>query len=189
MAEFEKVLIQSGSVLYTTANGFLEELIETEPTAALFQTYGADVLPEWEIIKRLINPQVLLWNSSTETIPTATAKMTALPPSQIITSESATITGTTAVSVESVLIEYEGNPLFSCSFDGGNTWEIFDGSAWVIISNETTGMTANEFMAITTQQWASSLFAFDSIAVRFLLSNAEDKVYEILIKYTQKEEE
>lgn len=192
MAEFEKVLVKSGGVLYSTANNTLEALTETEATALLFQAYGADTLPEWELISALTNPEILLWNSSEETTPSATAIMTATPLPQLVMGESALIANSTAAGVENVAVVCKGNPLFSCSFNGGDTWCIYTNGSWVEFSDNTTGMTADEIVAITAQEWALSPFGTDGndyFSVRFLLSSAEDTVTSIYIKYTQKTEQ
>lgn len=66
-----------------------------------------------------------------------------------------------------------GKALISVSFDAGNTYEVFKGGAWRVITDEAdfiaNGMTANEINAVTSSNWKNARGSSDKMRFRYLL--------------------
>lgn len=176
----------STGVFYNVENSQLNELDGvSEITAEIIQTYGNTEIPSGELLLELQKPKLYAWQSDEEsTLPTITATLNAIPlPQTIITNEidlsNATITG-----IENVITEYTGTPVFAVSFDSGVTWEMHNGTDWVVLSGENTGMQAGTFEAITSEQWQERIEGLDSILVRFSLLSSEDSVISVTINFT-----
>lgn len=183
-ADYErKYLINANNEFYTVTNGALSKLQVTELTSQVFSLYGFDEKPTFEQLSGLVNPTVLLWNNSTEDAPSLTVKQTATPPSQtVVISKPVDLSDETIAGVEKVNTTCTGNPLYACSFNGGTTWKMFNGTNWVDADNK-SGMTANVLTSITTEQWAEILNGLESFMFRFILNTLRDSVTNIVVDF------
>ena len=180
----KKYLVRCEDVIYNIVNGNIVALSVTELTAEVFKTYGSNVAPTWEQISSLTNPDVLLWYDSEGHKPLLDAYMTAIPPAQTVMSCKVDLLHPTIKGVDFVTTEFEGAPLYSCSFNDGELWFIHDGTEWVRITDLNTGMSAESLMAITTEQWTEKVAVAESIIFRFILNTVNDKVKNITVDYT-----
>ena len=145
-----KYLIRNNDTIYTVSDGALTEVIGTL-NAQLFQTYGVEEIPSGTLLMTLSNPEVLAWNDS-DTVPTLTATVKGIPQPQVIISEEINLMDGSIKGINGVTIECKGEPIFAVSFDNKATWIIHNGTEWVSVTDELTGMTKEEFEAITMNQ-------------------------------------
>lgn len=177
-----KYLIKSNNILYTIDNNSLKELIDIPINSNSFKEYGIDFIPEWELIKNLINPSILCWTDN-DKVPTLKANVSATPPAQTIITDDIDISDESITGIEKITTEYTGDPHVACSFDGV-TWKLYNGVSWVVLSENETGMTMETLLAITTENWTQILQGLTSFKIRFTLSNKEDTVTNIIINFT-----
>ena len=181
----KKYLISNGEKYYNIVDSVLNELTDvTELTAAVFTQYGNDNIPSGDLIKTLTAPSILYWQDSDEDLPTLTASVTAIPTPQTLITDAIPITGDTVTGVESITATYAGAPLFALSVDGGTTWQMYNGEAWVVLTKDNTGMSADTMAAITTEQWTAFFSGVTEFLLRFTLSAAEDSVTNVIVDYT-----
>lgn len=150
-----KYLIRSGSTLYTVADGALSALTETEISASLFQTYGVDDLPDGSLLVGLTDPEVLYWHDSTDDPPELTLTVTGSPPvPQIVVTNTQDMSDPSILGIESVTVDASEDVLFALSFDDGTTWKAYDGTQWVTLSTENSGMNKTTMENISLEAWA-----------------------------------
>ena len=179
-----KYLIESEGAIYTVVEGSLQIVEGTEITSQMFVDSGFVEIPDPSLFLNLIDPTILYWQESEGELPNFKAVLKAAPfPQTIITSE-IDLSHSSITGVEFITVSCEGSPLFACSFDGGTTWKMHNGSVWVTLTETDTGMSAEAFSAITATQWAETVSGLDSFMIRFTLSTLEDKVTNIVVDYT-----
>ena len=130
------------------------EVVEFEElTADVFHTYGFTDFPRDVIFGRLINPTLLYWQDSDTELPVFKMSLSAVPPVQVVFSKNNEMIDSTILGIESVEVEADETTLFAFSFDGGETWKAYIDSAWVNLSEETSGMNKETVEAIGTDAW------------------------------------
>lgn len=178
-----KYLIQSDNTLYTIENNKLKVLEVTELTSDTFKTYGSETPPTFDILKVFTNPKIYCWTDDTQ--PHAlTASVKAIPPKQTIITDDIDISNSSITGIEKVTAEYTGDPHVACSFDNGITWKLYNGVAWVVLSEAETGMTMETLLAITTESWTEVIEGLASFKMRFTLATTDDTVTNIVINFT-----
>ena len=181
----EKYLIFDNGKYYNIVDNALNELTDiTELTAEVFKQYGNNDIPSGDLIKTLTAPSILYWQDSDGDLPALTASVTAIPTPQTLITDAIPITGDTITGVESITATYAGAPLFALSIDGGTTWQTYNGTAWVVLTEDNTGMSADTMAAITTEQWTAFFSGVTEFLLRFTLSAAEDSVTNVIVDYT-----
>lgn len=179
----KKYLIRSGSTIYTITDGTLTALAETEITASLFQTYGVDELPDGSLLVGLTDPEVLYWQDSTDELPDITLTVKGTPPlPQVFTSEPMDMTHESIAGISHAAVDASEDVRFAISFDGGTTWQAFDGSAWFDVSDTAPGMLASTMNAITAEQWAE-VVQLTAYRLRFWLPNVTAYVASVVMHY------
>lgn len=113
-----------------------------------------------------------------------TVTVEAVPPPQTVCTDAIDISDRSITGIESVEVEYQGTPAFALSFDGGEGWMMHNGAGWVMLSEDNTGMQAETFMGITSEQWQEQIKDTDAFLVRFTLGKPEDAVERVLIDFT-----
>ncbi len=113
-----------------------------------------------------------------------TVTVEAVPPPQTVWTGAINISDSSITGIESVTVEYKGTPLFALSFDGGGSWKMHNGTEWVMLSEGNSGMQAETFMGITSEQWQEQINNTDTIFVRFTMESMEDAVESVLIDFT-----
>ena len=175
-----KYLIESGGDYYTISGGVLTN-VGSALNAQLFTTYGLDSIPDWSDYSSLSNPSVLSW--SNEDFIDMVATTTGLPNPQTVVSAGISLTPQGSDGIDNVAITDSGSPKYAFSVDGGTTYKVWSGSAWVASSG--TDMSAADVEDLTKSEWDSLISGASFIKVRFTLSTASDAVESITITYAQ----
>ena len=160
-----KYLISDSEKYYTVVDSALSEISIAELNAQAFQDYGFDDFPDGALLIPLYAPEVLCWTDA-ETLPTLTATVKGIPQPQVIVSEEINLIDGSIKGIESVAIDCKGEPIFAVSFDKKATWIMHNGTDWVNVADEATGMTKTEFEAITTEQWQEQYEASSEMYIR-----------------------
>lgn len=178
-----KFLIRSGSTLYTITDGTLTALAETEITASLFQTYGVDDLPNGSLLVGLTDPEVLYWQDSEDELPELTMTVTGSPPvPQIVVTNTQDMSDPSILGIESVTVNASGDVLFALSFDDGTTWKAYDGTKWVTLSTENSGMNKTTMENISLEAWAEVVTSA-MYKLRFVLMDTDSYVSAVRVNY------
>ena len=178
-----KIIIRSGSTLYTVTDNTLTALTETEVTASLLQTYGVDDLPDGALLATLTDPEVLYWQDSEDELPALSMTVKGTPPlPQMFTSEPMDLTHESIAGIDHAVVDASEDVRFVISFDDGATWKAFDGSAWFDVSDTARGMAPSTMNAITAEQWAEVVRP-TAYRLRFWLPNVTAYVASVVIHY------
>lgn len=159
-----KYLIRNNDIIYTIQNDSLVEVVG-DLNAQLFIDNGVDEIPSGTLLMTLSNPEVLYWTKD-EKLPTLTATVKGIPEPQIVMSKEIDLMHGSIKGINGVTVDCKGNVLFAVSFDKKATWMMHNGTEWVAVSDELSGMTKTEFEAITTDQWQPKYEASSEMYIR-----------------------
>ena len=176
-----KYLIRDNSTIYTITDGALIELTGTL-NAQLFKDSGVDTIPDGTLLMTLSNPEVLCWKDS-DTVPTLSATVQGIPQPQVIVSEEINLMDGSIKGIESVAIDCKGEPVFAVSFDKKATWIMYDGTDWVEVADNVTGMTKAVFEAITLEQWQTKYEASSEMYIRCTLLDETQSLTSITLNF------
>lgn len=160
----KKYLVRDVNTLYTITAGSLVE-VSGELNSNLFIDNGVDTIPDGSLLMTLSNPEVLCWTDG-EKLPTLTATVNVIPEPQIVMSKEIDLMHSSIKGINGVTVDCKGNVLFAVSFDKKATWMMHNGTEWVAVSDELSGMTKAEFEAITMEQWQPKYEASSDMYVR-----------------------
>ena len=85
--------------------------------------------------------------------------------------------------IDGVSVDCKGNVLFAVSFDNKATWMQHNGTDWVDVADELTGMTELEFEAITAEQWQAKYELSSDMYIRCTLTDATQSVTSVNISF------
>lgn len=178
-----KYLIRSNSTLYTVTDGALVPLPDAEVSASLFRDYGVDELPDGSLLAGVTDPEVLYWHDSTDDLPTLSLTVTGTPPvPQVVVTDAQDMSDSTILGIESVTVTASDDVLWAISFDDGATWKAHNGSQWVTLEQENSGMTAETFQNLSLEAWAEVVTS-TAYRLRFVLMTADSYVSEVIVNY------
>ena len=149
---FGKFSYEDETLIFDTES-YLEEIPITRLSASAFRQYGFDDFPRDVIISRLVNPTLYHWQDADIDLPPISAKISAIPPVQLVYSKNTEMNDSTILGIESVEIDSDDNTLFAFSFDGGITWKAYTEGKWAVLSEETSGMNRESVKAVGTDAW------------------------------------
>ena len=178
-----RYLIRSGTTLYTVVDGALSELATTDILAQTFLDYGIEDIPDGALLLGLSNPEVLYWQDSEDDLQTLTATVTATPPHQVVVSQVIDLMHSSIKGISGVSVDCKGNVLFAVSFDNKATWMQHNGTDWVDVADELTGMTKLEFETITTEQWQAKYELSSDMYIRCTLTDTTQSVTSVNINF------
>ena len=179
----QKYLIKTDDKVYTVIDGALSELATTDIVAQTFLDYGVDEIPDGELLLGLNNPEVLYWQDSEEDLPTFTATVTATPPYQVIMSQEIDLMHSSIKGIDSITVDCKGEPIFAISFDNKATWVKHNGTDWVDVADELTGMTKLEFEAITEEQWQTKYELSSDMYIRCTLTDGTQSITSVDVSF------
>ena len=159
-----KYLIRNNDIVYTIQNDSLVEVVG-DLNAQLFIDNGVEEIPSGTLLMTLSNPEVLAWTDSDEA-PALTVTVTGIPEPQIVMSKEIDLMHSSIKGINGVTVDCKGNVLFAVSFDKKATWMMHNGTEWVAVSDELSGMTKTEFEAITMEQWQPKYEASSDMYIR-----------------------
>jgi len=149
---FGKFSYEDETLIFDTES-YLEEIPITRLSASAFRQYGFDDFPRDVIISRLVNPTLYHWQDADIDLPPISAKISAIPPVQLVYSKNTEMNDSTILGIESVQIDSDDNTLFAFSFDGGITWKAYTDGRWMTLSEDTSGMNRESVKAVGTDAW------------------------------------
>ena len=176
-----KYLVRNNDTIYTVIDGSLVEA-SGEINSNLFIDKGVDAIPDGTLLMTLSNPEVLCW-TDVETLPTLTATVKGIPQPQVIVSEEINLMDGSIKGIEGVTIDCKGEPIFAVSFNQKATWIMHNGTDWVDVADELTGMTKTEFEAITTEQWQIKYEASSNMYIRCTLLDETQSLTSITLNF------
>ena len=150
------------------AESYLEEVPVSRLNSAALRQYGFDDFPRDIIFRKLSNPVLYHWQNTDIDLPPISAKITAIPPVQLVYSKNTEMNDNTILGIESVEIDSDDNTLFAFSFDGGITWKAYTDGRWMVLSEETSGMNRESVKVIGTDAWNEAA-ADKQYKIRFAL--------------------
>ena len=176
-----KYLIRNNDIIYTIQNDALVEVVGNL-NAQLFIDNGVDDIPSGTLLMTLSNPEVLAWTDS-DRVPTLSATVKGIPNPQIVISKEIDLMHSSIKGINGVTVDCKGDVLFAISFDKKATWMMHNGTEWVAVSDEVTGMTKTEFEAITTEQWQPKYEASSDMYIRCILFDETQSVTKVDIDF------
>ena len=149
-------------------SSYIEEVPVKKLNSAAFRQYGFDDFPRNVIFSKLTNPVLYHWQNTDIDLPPISAKITAIPPVQLVYSKNTEMNDNTILGIESVEIDSDDNTLFAFSFDCGSTWKAYTDGRWMTLSEETSGMNRESVKAVGTDAWNEAA-AVRQYKIRFAL--------------------
>ena len=178
----KKYLIRDGATYYNVVDGALNEITVADLTAQVFTDSGMDNVPSGDLLTSLTEPEVLMWCDDDTADISVSATVTATPFPQSV-ERAITVVHESITGIENATATVEGLPVFSCSFDGGTTYEAHNGTDWVTVDSS-GGMSKEQLEAISTDQWNAKISGLTDFIMRFVLQDAGDTVTEVRINFT-----
>ena len=179
---YSKFLIRENDILYTISNDLLTVINGTKLNADMFKTYGINELPTWDMISGLVNPEILMWYEDEESLPKISVQMTATPQNQIVISNSVSLVHESIKGIENVTATCTGTLSMAISPDKV-TWKAHNGTEWLTLSDDYSGMSKEQLEAITVDQWNEIIQDVDAIYIRIALTDTTQSVEEIVINF------
>jgi hypothetical protein len=177
-----KYLIQSGDSLFTVVEGVLTA-VEGSVNADLFRTYGSDEIPSSDVLITLTDPVVLYWVDTVEyEISPLVAMVQGVPFQQVINTPNYSMRHPSIMGIEKVLVEATDNVGFAVSFDSGDTWLVWTGSAWGELSEGDTGMSAEMMKSISSEDW-NSVATTGTFKFRAVLPTVNSTITSLVVDY------
>ena len=141
----------------------------------------------------LINFNLIGWWKDNLSSASIVMNTNALPKPQSIISNRARIPYTnkvgydTAIGIESVSIDCEGDILFQISFNSKNNltmnWRYWDGEWKTPESTEIIGMSKDTFQSITSEQWQELFNGADYITIKMILTKKNQKLNSLVLEF------
>ena len=177
-----KYLIRNNDTIYTVSDGALTEVTGTL-NAQLFQTYGVEEIPSGTLLITLNNPEVLCWIDEL-TVPLLKATVQGIPlQPQVIVSEEINLMDGSIKGISGVTVDCKGDVLFAVSFDKKATWMMYNGTEWVAVSDEVTGMTKTVFETVTTEQWQTQYETASDMYIRCILFDETQSITAVNVDF------
>lgn len=175
-----KWLVSDGGSHYTIQNGELTLLGVGSLTSQVFIDYGFDSIPNGSLLLTLANPKVYYWHDSDDFIPVPVCNMTVTRYPQTIVTDRIPLNNSSIIGINGLTSVYSGNPIVWFSFDFTSTWEIYDGTEWVVSD---AGMSLSDAGGISSEMWNARIEGISQIYMKVLISSNSDSVTNIVLDY------
>ena len=176
-----KYLVRDSGKIYTVVDGALSEITGTL-NAQLFINNGVDDIPDGALLITLSNPEVLCWTDA-EKLHTLTATVKGIPEPQVVVTKEIDLMHGSIKGINGVTVDCKGDVLFAVAFDKKATWMMHNGTEWVAVSDELSGMTKAVFEAITTEQWQPKYEASSDMYIRCILFDETQSITTVNIDF------
>lgn len=143
--------------------------------------------------ENLINFDLIGWWEDNLASSSIKMNTNALPKPQSIISDRARIPYTTkigydtAIGIENVVIDCEGDILFQISFTTKNeqtmNWQYWDGEWKTSELTDVVGMSKETFQSITTEQWQELFDGSDYITIKMILTEKNQKFNSLVLNF------
>lgn len=178
-----KYLLCSNNIFYNIVDSGLNELSISELTSDVFNEYGNNEPPTSDILLELEKPSVYIWTQSTDTPgDKAVIKMKPLP--QTVISEPIDLSHSSIKGIEKATFTGEGVLIMAISIDDKQSWIAHNGTEWITLSDEFSGMSQEQLESITVDQWSEVITdEITHIHIRVALNSLEQSVTEICLDF------
>lgn len=178
-----KYLARVGKEIYTKVDGVIQSLGDVEVNALLFQEQGVYDLFTSEELVPLGFPEILVWNDvGVHAIPKFTTSARPIANQQIIT-DAISFEDETIKGIEAVTVDCDGDLIAAVSFDKKATWKAWNGTEWVSLDSQFSGMSKETLEAITIDQWVQLYEGATEMFIRLSFINTEQVVRQIYVDF------
>lgn len=108
---------------------------------------------------------------------------TAYSDPQTVTSNAISIEHSSILGIESATATCTGTLSMAISTDDKVTWKAHNGTEWLTLSDDYSGMSKEQLEAITVDQWNEIIQDVDAIYIRIALTDTTQSVEEIIINF------
>lgn len=102
---------------------------------------------------------------------------------QTVVSNAISLTHSSILGIESSTATCTGTLSMAISTDDKVTWKAHNGTEWLTLSDEYSGMSKEQLEAITVDQWNELIQGVDKIYIRISLTDTTQSVEEIVINF------
>lgn len=180
-----RYLVRSGATYYTVVDDVLSEIVVDDINSEIFVTFGAENVPNMNLVSDLSNPELLCWSEfEVDKLKTGLTVYITPPLPQVVYSEAQTIPDGSII--DKAAIPSVKDILVSITFDDGQTWKYYSEGSWITASSESEGMTSDAMQNLTAEQWAE-VAPYATAQFRCTLTSKESqmgKVYYNLVPIT-----
>lgn len=150
----KKWLFKSNNEYYTVVDNALSKVdIGENITSNDFLQYGFSNVPNYDVYASLDNLEVCYWQDNEDTIPTIRASLDVQQFSKSIISNKIDLSHSSIKGIENVTVDCDGELIVAVSFDEQATWQAWNGSEWITLSEQFSGMSKDTLESITVDQW------------------------------------
>lgn len=173
--------------LIEDANGFYDSAGNSVPVVSLnasaFQTYGSTDMPTDTVLLGFTDPKVYKWFDSDVEYPRLRAHETATPLPQILISGDYDMTDPSILGIEDADIIASSDVLFAISTDQGVTWKAHNGTTWITLTSQDSGMNAETFNSIGLSDWATIFTGNTAFRIRAVLPALTSYIESVIINF------
>ena len=183
MSTLSKFLLRENSVLYTVIDGVLTPIETSSLSSEIFREFGLDAIPDWVNFSSLVNPEILHWVDTPYVNPAFNVSMIATPPRQIVITDAISFAHETIKGIEAVIVDCDGDLTAAVSFDNKVSWKAWNGTEWVNLDSQFSGMSKETLEAITVDQWVQLYEGATEMFIRLSFTNTEQVVRQIYVDF------
>lgn len=178
-----KYLFADNDNIYTVQGGNRVIVPQQTLTANVFETYGMDDAPELTNFSDLTNPKIYHWCEKDDVIFSISVDEVATPFPQIVYTDDYDMTDPSILGIEDADVVASSDVLFAISTDQGVTWKAHNGTTWITLSSQNSGMNADTFNAVDITDWAEIYTGNSAIRVRAILPALTSYIESVIINY------
>jgi len=175
-----RFLIRSNGSLYDVQGNILASQTLSAQT---FRDYGSFAYPETATLLNFTNPEVLYFIDDDDAEPKLVCTESASPFPQILYSPDYDLTDFSITGIEDADIIASDDILFAISTDQGVTWKAHNGTQWITLSSENSGMSGATFESISLEDWALIYSNATQIRVRAVIPAITSYIESVIINF------